>query len=336
MTATTLFKGADTDRLAELERELNQLIARYETALDRDNHFTRQLASIWLGPFATTFLHTWTTIDRATLATARSGLTELRERVTANRTEQDITSQADSTSGGGAFAGVNNTTDEGGGWGFSDFGHLGLDVIGLVPVVGNAADAANAAWYAAEGEYLDAALSALALIPVIGQGVIFAKGAIKAAAKGKVFKSVDEATAWAKKWLDDAGILGKSSDDAASGGRHVDSAAGGEFVDDAIRAPGAPRAQNTGIADDVLKLGEPDIAHLPAPDRRSVRSYQKRIREHEQKLADYIADPDSLDNAGHLANAPTSTIRQKVIDQRIAHLRGEITTFSDNVRKIMD
>ncbi|MEU4743506.1 DNRLRE domain-containing protein, partial [Actinosynnema sp. NPDC023658] len=36
------------------------------------------------------------------------------------------------------------------GMSFSDIGHLALDVVGLVPVVGEVADLANAAWYAAE------------------------------------------------------------------------------------------------------------------------------------------------------------------------------------------
>ena len=98
-------------------------------------------------------------------------------------------------------------TESGGGWSFSDIGHLTLDVFGMVPVVGNAADGINAAWYAAEGEWLDAALSSIALIPGAGQAVTLAKPAIKAAAGGIVFRNLDEALAWAKRWLEEAGIL---------------------------------------------------------------------------------------------------------------------------------
>ncbi len=105
-------------------------------------------------------------------------------------------------------------TESGGGWSFADIGHLTLDVVGMVPVVGNAADAANAAWYASEGDYLNAALSSLGMIPAIGQAVIAAKPVIIAASAGIVFKSLDEALAWARRWLDDAGILARGSDEA--------------------------------------------------------------------------------------------------------------------------
>ena len=108
-------------------------------------------------------------------------------------------------------------TESGGGWSFADIGHLTLDVVGMVPVVGNAADAANAAWYASEGDYLNAALSSLGMIPAIGQAVIAAKPVIIAASAGIVFKSLDEALAWARRWLDDAGILARGSDEAVDG-----------------------------------------------------------------------------------------------------------------------
>lgn len=106
-------------------------------------------------------------------------------------------------------------SQSGGGWSFSDIGHLTLDVFGMVPVVGNAADGINAAWYAAEGEYLDAALSSIALLPGIGQAATLAKPAIKAAADGLIFRNLDEALQWAKRWLEDAGILRRGADESA-------------------------------------------------------------------------------------------------------------------------
>ncbi len=50
----------------------------------------------------------------------------------------------------------------------SDIGHGILDVAGLVPGFGEAADLANAAWYAGEGKYLDAGLSLISMIPIVG------------------------------------------------------------------------------------------------------------------------------------------------------------------------
>ena len=116
-------------------------------------------------------------------------------------------------------------TESGGGWSFSDIGHLTLDIVGMVPIAGNAADAINATWYLAEGKHLDAALSSLALIPAIGIAVAAAKPAIKAAANGRIFNNLDEALTWARSWLENAGILTKNADEAGAAARGADSAA---------------------------------------------------------------------------------------------------------------
>jgi len=54
------------------------------------------------------------------------------------------------------------------GWGLMDTVHTSLDVLGLIPLVGEVADAANALTYLAEGDHANAALSAAAMIPVAG------------------------------------------------------------------------------------------------------------------------------------------------------------------------
>ena len=76
---------------------------------------------------------------------------------------------------------------------FSDWGHLALDVAGMIPVVGVAADGINAAWYAGEGDWENAALSGLAAIPGAGQ----AATATKLARKG--MKVGDQIVTAAKK-----------------------------------------------------------------------------------------------------------------------------------------
>lgn len=65
----------------------------------------------------------------------------------------------------------------------SDIGHMVLDVAGMVPVIGEVADLANAGWYAAEGNYTDAALSAAGAIPFVGNAATSLKWG-KNAAKG--------------------------------------------------------------------------------------------------------------------------------------------------------
>lgn len=67
------------------------------------------------------------------------------------------------------------------GWTWGDVGHGALDVVGLVPLLGEAADLANAGWYAAEGKYLDAGLSIVSMVPVVGD--VIGKGG-KLAKKG--------------------------------------------------------------------------------------------------------------------------------------------------------
>lgn len=61
--------------------------------------------------------------------------------------------------------------NDGGVGALKDLGHTALDLLGMVPVLGEPADLANAAWHAAEGNYLDAGLSLISVIPVIGDVV---------------------------------------------------------------------------------------------------------------------------------------------------------------------
>ena len=62
-------------------------------------------------------------------------------------------------------------------------GHFALDLGGLIPGFGEAADLANAALYAAKGEFLMAALSVISMIPGIGD--VIGKGGKLAMSLGK-------------------------------------------------------------------------------------------------------------------------------------------------------
>ncbi len=57
------------------------------------------------------------------------------------------------------------------GWTWGDVGHGSLDIAGLIPVVGEPADLANAAWYAGEGAYLEAGLSLISIVPIVGDAI---------------------------------------------------------------------------------------------------------------------------------------------------------------------
>ncbi|GAA3357923.1 hypothetical protein [Saccharopolyspora gregorii] len=102
-------------------------------------------------------------------------------------------------------------SDEGLPWGktedtsnpLSDIGHFVLDLGGLIPGIGELADGANASWYAAEGDYTNAGLSAAAMIPFAGWGAtggkLLGKGAKVVTeggqeAAGLTAKNLDEVT----------------------------------------------------------------------------------------------------------------------------------------------
>jgi hypothetical protein len=67
----------------------------------------------------------------------------------------------------------------------------------------------------------------------------------------------------------------------------------------------------------------------------SVRSLQRNVEEHEDKLAKYRENPNPYDNQGTLKNAPTPEIRQRIIDGRIRHLETEISTFKQQINDIL-
>ncbi len=77
----------------------------------------------------------------------------------------------------------------------SGIGHGILDVGGLVPVIGEPLDGINAAWYAAEGDYTNAALSAAAMVPIAGWAATGGKFGIKGV---KAVRSADGARAFVK------------------------------------------------------------------------------------------------------------------------------------------
>lgn len=150
-------------------------------------------------------------------------------------------------------------TQSNNGWSFADIGHLTLDIFGLVPIVGNAADGINAAWYAAEGEYLDAALSSIALIPALGQIVAPARHTIRAAANGRAFRSLDDALAWVKAWIESTGLW-RFGDEVAEGANSASNVAQHQQYLEELRrievegTPGPPAARQA--ADDALARGQ--------------------------------------------------------------------------------
>jgi hypothetical protein len=72
------------------------------------------------------------------------------------------------------------TVAEGGFWGaVGGWVHGGLDAAGLIPGLGAVPDLLNAGIYAVEGDYVNAGISAVAAIPVVGDAALAGKYAVK-------------------------------------------------------------------------------------------------------------------------------------------------------------
>ena len=78
--------------------------------------------------------------------------------------------------------------------------------------------------------------------------------------------------------------------------------------------------------------GESDAALSPSA-RRAIRSLENQIEKHVQKLEDYKANPDALDNQGILKNA-SPEVRQRIINGRIRHLENEIQNFRNQIQML--
>ena len=66
---------------------------------------------------------------------------------------------------------------------------------------------------------------------------------------------------------------------------------------------------------------------------KSQKSYQQLIEEHQQKLLDYVANPDAYDHQGLLTNAPPG-LRQKIINGRVKSLQKQINKQTGELEKI--
>ena len=69
----------------------------------------------------------------------------------------------------------------------NEAGHVVLDGIGFIPLVGELADGTNAVWYMAEGDYINAGLSSASMVPFLGWGAQGTKYAIKLSKEGVEF-----------------------------------------------------------------------------------------------------------------------------------------------------
>ncbi|CCK16762.1 Rhs-family protein [Cronobacter universalis NCTC 9529] len=120
-------------------------------------------------------------------------------------------------------------------WGdWGDIVHTGLDVLGAVPVLGVVADGANAAIYAAEGDYGNAALSAASAAAnfVPGGGAAFKAGKMAV----KAGKAIEAASATKGLVKETAKLAEKSAFKAEKAAAKAEGKAAKEGAEDAVKA----------------------------------------------------------------------------------------------------
>lgn len=151
----------------------------------------------------------------------------------------------------------------------SDIGHTALDVAGMVPVIGEAADLANAGWYLAEGDRTNAALSAAGAIPFAGNAATAAK--------------------WARKGVNAADMIGdgakaldRARDVAKVGDGVADTADAARGVSRAPLQTGAGAADPAKLSDeayDAIRASDTDVASIAQSTGYKSANIQK-VKDH--------------------------------------------------------
>lgn len=148
-------------------------------------------------------------------------------------------------------------------------GHLAVDIAGMLPVIGSLADAVNTGWYALEGDWVNAAQSAVGVLPVLGDMAMATKMVIGAGLAVKGLHSLDNVTDLAR-YAEHAGahlteLATKVGDTSPKG---ILAAIAATF-----RSGGGPAIPRLGSVGDDLAAAERHLATLPdglthPPNRR--------------------------------------------------------------------
>jgi hypothetical protein len=226
----------------------------------------------------------------------------------------------------------------------SEIGHTVLNVAGMIPVIGAPADAINAGWYAAQGDWGNAALSAATAIPGVGDfvgGARLGATALKLGENGikaeRLIKDGTEAASAAKnaekalsagKAATVTGDAGKAATDAGKVAKGVEDA-GTAVAKDAKAEEKATSTVNGGpaVATKISELGPKGEAaynkieeainratgRSPAEVRASLSPDQIRAGQEEGPYLQRMFYGSSVENA--VANDPAV-----LADGNISHL----------------
>ncbi|PKW18648.1 putative T7SS-secreted protein [Saccharopolyspora spinosa] len=209
-------------------------------------------------------------------------------------------------------------------------------------VVGSARDKApGRSWLAQAGEIIgDAAGAAVNAVASFGNAALNHPEMVLGVVGGAALTAVSAAGETAGVALDATGV-GAVAGVPLGAVSTAGIATGVGMIGVAMAGLGAEAAGNdysevvdTDDSDAAAEEATQDPSELSQSDRRSVESYERLIKEHEDKLDAYKHDPEAYDNKGILKNAPNDEVRQRIIDGRVRHLEKEIQTFRENIDKI--
>jgi hypothetical protein len=145
-------------------------------------------------------------------------------------------------------------------------GHTALDAAGMVPVVQEVANGVNAVWYATEGDWANAGISAAGIIPIAGDAAVGTRLALDGAKFVKGMRTADTAGKTAEEAGEGAAQLvkdAKLSEPAAAQGRPVTN--GGNPTP----PPGGPAPPGGGSGDNLHSpnfVVHPNGETIPVPD----------------------------------------------------------------------
>ena len=195
--------------------------------------------------------------------------------------------------------------------------HIGLDVLGLIPGLGEAADLTNAGLYAKKGEYLMAALSVISMIPAVGDALgkggkigaylskFGAKGGTKAgAALGKLFGKHMPKITKALSSLKSNKLIGPYIDDMAKAVTKYADDLGTKAADEIL--PQLQKAVGVAVAPKVSKNKYMAIAQ---------KANTKRVtRQNRQAIAQNLSGGEGEEQAPAAAPAAADKIKSDADD----------------------
>ncbi|MBM7844984.1 WXG100 family type VII secretion target [Herpetosiphon giganteus] len=177
---------AEYEQLKQIATKFGQLRDRVSSLQQQLNQLHQQLASSWHGDAFKAFEHEYTGEVVPALKRLENNFS-VAQSVTGEISK--IFRQAEEEAAGlfkdKIIAAAAAKKDEGGwlskAWNkASDWVHGALDVVGFIPGFGEIADGVNALIYLAEGRHLEAAISAAAMIPIVGDAGKLGKWGVKA------------------------------------------------------------------------------------------------------------------------------------------------------------